>query len=144
MNLFSSSPPTNDSLQRAKDEFGLPKSSEPTLPKQDPDEEDGSGPDSIDSSSGSGNCPSFYQISVEESAFKYLEDTESDSLTKQLQKLLQVLPSMDRDSSMLLRNELDRLVNEIDELLACHPSSSESSLCGEDHILGAAGSMNPD
>ena len=143
MNPYSSSPPTNDCLPKAKDAVGLPKSSEPTLPKHDSDEEDGNGPNSLESSSSSGSWPPFYQVSEEESAFKYLRDSDGDSLTKQLKEFLQVLPNMNRES-ILLRNQLDRLRNEIDEVLACQPSSSESSLCGEDHILGAAGLMNAD
>ena len=143
MNPFSSSPPRNDSLQRAKHAFGLPKSSEPTSPKHESDEEDANGPNSLDSSSSIGSWPPFYQVSEEESVFKYLVDTDGDSLTKQLEEFLQVLPSMDRES-IYLRNELDLLLNEIDEVLAFQPSSSESSLCGEDHISGVAGSMNAD
>ena len=101
--------------------------------QNDLEEKDKDSPESLDSLN-SGRSSSLYQEAEEECAFAFLEDPDDDSLAKQLEEFLQVLPSMDRKSKPLL-DEFDHLLEEIDELLAYDPSSGEGSLCGETQHL---------
>ena len=107
------------------------KQGELAVQKHDYEEENGDCLKSLDSLSSSEDLP-FYHEPEEETVFQYFEDTDDDSLTEQMNEFLQVLPSMNRQYKPL-RDELDKLLKEIDELLAEQPSSSEGSVCGEDY-----------